>query len=590
MVLCSTAPSTPVWSVHKPVEVPSVPLPLSSDSPQLSNPSPRQPSTPSFPSMSPLSFSNTTTTAATDQQWAQPTISTFSTSTPLHIVQPYLQNQSDSANPVKESGLLPSDVLNHSAIRPRRPANAWILYRSDKMKILKPTEPSAPRRTQADVSKLIAEMWRNETEEVKKYYETLSDLAKAEHHAQYPTYRFQPAKKTEKPRGQKKARKAQLRAERGTNAQRVVSSTFTPLQERSANSVLERHSIDDTQPSQRPLYSQKTVPPFPFASVFVPYQVPLRPRSFTTSETKRSTRPHSSEESQALRPSLPSLVTTLSTSPTTPLMPSEAVSLETSTRFLHRWPEQSTPLTTTIQYNAHSDHSHVYNSPITVCLLYSTPTTGRSLTNPLQTDHEQSSRAPTGWIPSNTSYEYPFDPAQSTGPRSLPTESQSLSRISSDPYTNLFTHPGASFEAALPDDFHFNAPEMGEFDAFEQWFGPGGLDIAGYPTFSDPTSFQQPSHQLPHNAAGGHGLTKRKSSTGPLLQSSSKRGALAYPTPPPSSPPTTVIPSTVPYGFSQVASLQKTEHYGLGPSPPPATCHYIGHQQEWDSYHPIAPA
>ena len=384
MVLCSTVPSSPVWSVHKPVEVPSVPLPLSSDSPQPSNPSPSQPSTPSFhalPSMSPpLSFSNITTTA-TDQQWAQPTISTFSTSTPLHIVQPYLQNQSDPANPVKESGLLISDVMNHSAIRPRRPANAWILYRSDKMKILKPTEPSAPRRTQADISKLIAEMWRNETEEVKKYYETLSDLAKAEHHAQYPTYRFQPAKKTEKPRGQKKARKAQLRAERGTNAQRVVSSTFTPLQERSANSVLECHSMDDTPPSQRPLYSQKIVSPFPFASVFVPYQVP-RPRSFATGETKRSTRPHSSEESQGSRPSLPSLVTTLSTSPTTPLMRSEAVSLETSTRLLHRWSEQPTPLTTTIQYNAHSDHSHVYNSPITVCLLYSTPTTGRSLTNP----------------------------------------------------------------------------------------------------------------------------------------------------------------------------------------------------------------
>ena len=386
MVLCSPAP---VWSVpvHKPVEVPSVPLPPSFTSP-LPTPSPPQTSTPSFHALSstpppPLPSSNTSTTAAaTDQQWGQPTISTFSTSAPLHIVQPYLQNQSDPANSVKESSRLLSEALNPSAIRPRRPANAWILYRSDKMKILKPTEPSAPRRTQADISKLIAEMWKNEREEVKKYYETLSDLAKAEHHAQYPTYRFQPAKRTEKPRGQKKPRKAQLRAERGTNAQRVVSSTYASLQERSANSQLERHSIDDNSPPQRPLYSQKTVPPLPFASVFVPYEVPPRPRSFATSETKRSTRPQSSEESQDLPSPLPSLVATLSMSPATPLMPSEAVSSEPSTRFLHRWPEQPTPLTTTIQYNAHSDHSHAYNSPITVCLLHSAPTTGRSLTHP----------------------------------------------------------------------------------------------------------------------------------------------------------------------------------------------------------------
>lgn len=388
MVLCSPALVWPV-PVHKPVEVPSVPLPPDSFAPRLPIPSPPQPFTPSFHALSstppppPLPSPNTSTTAtATDQQWGQPTISTFSTSAPLHIVQPYLQNQSDPANPVKEASRLLSDALSQSAIRPRRPANAWILYRSDKMKILKPTEPSAPRRTQADISKLIAEMWKNEREEVKKYYETLSDLAKAEHHAQYPTYRFQPAKRSEKPRGQKKPRKAQLRAERGISAQRVVSSTYTSLQERSANSQLERHSIDDIPPSQRPIYSQKTVPPLPFASVFVPYEVPLRPRSFATSETKRSTRSQSSEESQVLPSPLPSLVTTLSMSPTTPLIPSEAVSSEPSTRFLHRWPEQSTPLTTTIQYNAHSDHSHAYNSPITVCLVYSAPITGHSLTNP----------------------------------------------------------------------------------------------------------------------------------------------------------------------------------------------------------------
>jgi len=385
MVLCLPVPSSPIWLVDKPVEVPSVPLPPSSKSPQLSNPPPPQPSTPSFhalPSTPPLPSSNPSIADATGQQWAQPTISTFSTSTPLHIVQPYLQNESDAANPVKESSLLFSDVLNQSATRPRRPANAWILYRSDKMKFLTPPEPSAPRRTQADISKLIAGMWKNETEEVKKYYETLSDLAKAEHHAHYPTYRFQPAKRTEKSRGQKKARKAELRAERGTNARRVVSSTCTPLQERSTYSQLERHPTDDTLPSQRTLYSQKTVPTFPCASVFVPYQVPPRPCSSATSETKQSTRTQSSEESQRVPPTLPSLVTTFSMSSTTPSIPGEAVSSDTSTPLLHRWPEQPTSLTTIIQYNPHSGHSNTYTSPITVCLLYSSLTTDHLLTIP----------------------------------------------------------------------------------------------------------------------------------------------------------------------------------------------------------------
>ena len=128
------------------------------------------------------------TPVRTEQPWAQPTISTSSTPASLRIVQPYLQNESDHADLVKQPTRLPSGMSNQSANRPRRPPNAWILYRSDKMKTLKRTEPSAPRR---DSSKLIAEMWKDETEDVKRYYWTLADLAKAEYHAHYPTYHVQ---------------------------------------------------------------------------------------------------------------------------------------------------------------------------------------------------------------------------------------------------------------------------------------------------------------------------------------------------------------------------------------------------------------
>lgn len=594
MAFYPPATCSPAWSVDKFAQVPSAPLPPSSVTPpQLPNllSHSSQPSTPSshtLPPMPALPSSNAAAAApATEQPWAQPTISTFSTSASLHIVQPYLRNEGDSANSVNQSGLLLSGMSSQSANRPRRPANAWILYRSDKMKILKPTEPSAPRRTQADISKLIAEMWRNETEEIKRYYETLSDLAKAEHHAQYPTYRFQPAKKTEKPRGQKKARKAELRAERGVNAHCVVSSTFAPLQGRSANSQPEQHSMDDALSSQRSLCSHKTVPALPSAPLFVPYEVPPRPRSSGMRETQRPTRLQPSAEPHGLRPTLSPLVTTFSASSMASSMPGESASSassEAATRFAPHWLEQSTTFT---QYPAHSDRSHAYNPPVTVCLLYSTATTGSPLIDPhLQTNHEQPSAAPTVWTPSTTSYEYPLDPAQSAGLGFIHTEPQPLSRISSDPYINLFTHPGASVEVELPVDFNY--AEMGGFDGFEQWFGPGGLDIAGYPTFSDPTSFQQPPHRLPHHTAGEHQFIKQESSA--LHQSSGKRGVLAYPTPPPCSPPTTPMPPSVPYGFPQVAAPTKSEHPGLYSSPPPATCHYVGQQQGWGSYQPLAPA
>ena len=588
--------SSPAWSVHKFAQVPSVPLPPSSSSPQnLFNPLPSspQPSTPSshaLPSTPPLLPSNAAA-AATEQPWAQPTISTFSTSASLHIVQPYLQNESDHANLVKQSTLLFPGMSNQSANRPRRPANAWILYRSDKMKVLKPTEPSAPRRTQADISKLIAEMWKNETEDVKRSYETLSDLAKAEHHAHYPTYRFQPAKRAEKPRGQKKARKAELRAQRGTNARRIVSSPFAALQERSANSQLERHAIDDPLSSQRPLRSHKTVPALPSASVFVPYEVPTRPRSSAMRETQQPTRLQSTAESHGLRSTSPPLVTNFSVSLAASSMPAEAASVEAPTQSVHHWLEQSTPLSTFPQYAAHSDHPHADNSPITVCYSLFNRQVSRSRTDPRpQTNHEQSSAAPTGWTPSTTSYEYSLDSAQSIALGFIPSEPQSLSRVSSEPYINLFTHPGASVEVALPEDYNF-LPEMGGIDGFEQWFGPGGLDIAGYPTFSDPTSLQQPPPQPPYHPAGGYELIKHEPSTHPAPhRSPSKLVALAYPTPPPCSPPTTSVPLPVPYGFPQVTAPAKSQHSGLYSPPPPATCHHVGHQQGWESFQSLAPA
>lgn len=91
---------------------------------------------------------------------------------------------------------------------PPRPPNAWILYRSDKLKELEQKAPAGkPRRPQAAISKEISVLWKAESKEVKARYEYLSDLKKAEHQAKYPGYRFQPVKKEEKERLKLEAKK-----------------------------------------------------------------------------------------------------------------------------------------------------------------------------------------------------------------------------------------------------------------------------------------------------------------------------------------------------------------------------------------------
>jgi hypothetical protein len=53
---------------------------------------------------------------------------------------------------------------------------------------------------QGEVSKLISNMWKNESEIVRAEYERRAECKKQEHQAMYPGYRFQPMKKEEKER------------------------------------------------------------------------------------------------------------------------------------------------------------------------------------------------------------------------------------------------------------------------------------------------------------------------------------------------------------------------------------------------------
>lgn len=71
--------------------------------------------------------------------------------------------------------------------RPPRPPNAWILYRSECIQKQRAERPPGARKpTQAELSKLFGEQWRNESEETKGGYERLAEAAREEHAQKYP--------------------------------------------------------------------------------------------------------------------------------------------------------------------------------------------------------------------------------------------------------------------------------------------------------------------------------------------------------------------------------------------------------------------
>ncbi|BGP36841.1 hypothetical protein JCM10449v2_000743 [Rhodotorula kratochvilovae] len=77
---------------------------------------------------------------------------------------------------------------------PPRPANAWICYRSARVHELKASSEYA-KLPQADISKIIGQLWRDETPEIRRHYELEAERKKAEHKEKYPDYIFRPVRR-----------------------------------------------------------------------------------------------------------------------------------------------------------------------------------------------------------------------------------------------------------------------------------------------------------------------------------------------------------------------------------------------------------
>ncbi|BFZ55098.1 hypothetical protein PYCC9005_002137 [Savitreella phatthalungensis] len=70
----------------------------------------------------------------------------------------------------------------------KRPLNSFMLYRKDK-------QHHVDSNNHQSISKIIGEMWRNETAEVKLFYDRLAQSERRKHQELYPGYKFQPKKK-----------------------------------------------------------------------------------------------------------------------------------------------------------------------------------------------------------------------------------------------------------------------------------------------------------------------------------------------------------------------------------------------------------
>ncbi|KAK0455400.1 uncharacterized protein EV420DRAFT_1272450 [Desarmillaria tabescens] len=121
-----------------------------------------------------------------------------------------------------------------SSAKPPRPPNAWILFRSDMVRIM--PKPANGSSQQSVVSKAISKLWAEADPAIKHEYERRAEIRKQEHHEMYPNYRFQPVKKEDKERRKEEDRQAKERNRRSGRKARG-SNRYEPYPTASTSAV-----------------------------------------------------------------------------------------------------------------------------------------------------------------------------------------------------------------------------------------------------------------------------------------------------------------------------------------------------------------
>ncbi|MCJ1464221.1 hypothetical protein MMC07_002834 [Pseudocyphellaria aurata] len=95
-----------------------------------------------------------------------------------------------TAGPVSWHGESPSQIcLCQPDPKVPRPRNAFILYRQHHQAAVVAQNPGLAN---PEISKVIGDLWRHSTEEIKGHWKDLAEEEKIRHQKQYPDYRYQP--------------------------------------------------------------------------------------------------------------------------------------------------------------------------------------------------------------------------------------------------------------------------------------------------------------------------------------------------------------------------------------------------------------
>lgn len=95
--------------------------------------------------------------------------------------------------PFVSYGQLPFVKLQGSSLHIKRPANSFMLYRSDMMKAMKATNPKA--KATGEWTRMVGKLWSQEKASVKQLYaKQARDLADI-HTKNFPDYKFTPRRK-----------------------------------------------------------------------------------------------------------------------------------------------------------------------------------------------------------------------------------------------------------------------------------------------------------------------------------------------------------------------------------------------------------
>ncbi|KAJ3170248.1 hypothetical protein HDU88_008875 [Geranomyces variabilis] len=111
----------------------------------------------------------------------------------------------NATSPATAAGAAAAAGKNAKAAGAKRPANSWILYRQEKHPIVLAQNEGI---TNNEISKVVAEWWRNEPEDVKNVYKSRAEEERRRHRILHPDYKYAPRKNKIRRKRKRKINKA----------------------------------------------------------------------------------------------------------------------------------------------------------------------------------------------------------------------------------------------------------------------------------------------------------------------------------------------------------------------------------------------